>query len=276
MASSAPFNEPIGFIGGGNMAGAIIGGLIRQGLAPSQIRVVEPFDATRAALVAQHGVKAEAKAGEFLQDAALLVWAVKPQIFREAASPVRAFADRAVHLSVMAGIRTDSIAAACGSQRVVRCMPNTPALVGKGMTALFATAGATEQDRARAEQVIRTTGDALWVEREEQLDAVTALSGSGPAYAFYFLEAMQQAGEQMGLTADQARRLAVGTFDGASALAGASAESLAVLRERVTSKGGTTYAALTSMDSSGVKDAFIRAMVAARDRAVELGNEFGR
>lgn len=276
MASSAPFNEPIGFIGGGNMAGAIIGGLIRQGLSPSQIRVVEPFDATRAALVAQHGVKAEASAGEFLQDAALLVWAVKPQIFTEAAAPVSSFANKAVHLSVMAGIRTDSIATACGSHRVVRCMPNTPALVGKGMTALFATAGATEQDRARAEQVIRTTGDALWVEREEQLDAVTALSGSGPAYVFYFLEAMQQAGEQMGLSADQARRLAVGTFDGASALAGASTESLAVLRERVTSKGGTTYAALTSMDSSGVKDAFIRAMVAARDRAVELGNEFGR
>ena len=276
MTSTASFNEPIGFIGGGNMASAIIGGLIRQGLAPGQIRVVEPFASTRTALVAQHGVVAQAAAGEFLQDAALVVWAVKPQMFTEAAAPVRPFASGAVHLSVMAGIRSGSIASACGTERVVRSMPNTPALVGRGMTALFARAGLQEADRARAEQVIRTTGDALWVELEEQLDAVTALSGSGPAYVFYFLEAMQQAGEQMGLSASQARQLAVGTFDGASALAGASSEPLSVLRERVTSKGGTTYAALTSMESSGMKDAFIRAMQAAQQRAVELGDEFGR
>ncbi|MGB3067111.1 MAG: pyrroline-5-carboxylate reductase [Ottowia sp.] len=276
MTSTASFNEPIGFIGGGNMASAIIGGLIRQGLAPSQIRVVEPFESTRTALVAQHGVVAQAAAGEFLQDTALVVWAVKPQMFTEAAAPVQPFTSNAVHLSVMAGIRSGSIAAACGTERIVRCMPNTPALVGRGMTALFARAGLQEADRARAEQVIRTTGDALWVAQEEQLDAVTALSGSGPAYVFYFLEAMQQAGEQMGLSASQARQLAVGTFDGASALAGASSEPLSVLRERVTSKGGTTYAALTSMESSGMKDAFIRAMQAARQRAVELGDEFGR
>ncbi|WP_423459641.1 pyrroline-5-carboxylate reductase [Ottowia sp. VDI28] len=276
MTSTASFNEPIGFIGGGNMASAIIGGLIRQGLAPSQIRVVEPFESTRTALVAQHGVVAQAAAGEFLQDTALVVWAVKPQMFTEAAAPVQPFTSNAVHLSVMAGIRSSSIAAACGTERIVRCMPNTPALVGRGMTALFARGGLQEADRARAEQVIRTTGDALWVAQEEQLDAVTALSGSGPAYVFYFLEAMQQAGEQMGLNASQARQLAVGTFDGASALAGASSEPLSVLRERVTSKGGTTYAALTSMESSGMKDAFIRAMRAAQQRAVELGDEFGR
>lgn len=276
MTSNTSFNEPIGFIGGGNMASAIIGGLIRQGLPPAQIRVVEPFETTRTALVAQHGVVAQATAGEFLQDTALVVWAVKPQIFAEAAAPVRPFTSRAVYLSVMAGIRTGSIAAACGNERIIRCMPNTPALVGRGMTALFASPGVQEADRARAEKVIRTTGDALWVEQEEQLDAVTALSGSGPAYVFYFLEAMQQAGEQMGLSASQARQLAVGTFEGASALAAASSEPLSVLRERVTSKGGTTYAALTSMEGSGMKDAFIRAMKAAQQRAVELGDEFGR
>ncbi len=276
MMATVPFNQPIGFIGGGNMASAIIGGLIRQGLAPEKIRVVEPFESTRAGLAAQHGVVVQAAAGEFLQDVALVVWAVKPQMFTEAAAPVRPFVSSAVQLSVMAGIRSDSLAAACGTERIIRCMPNTPALVGRGMTALFARAGLEEADRVRAEQVIRTTGDALWVEREEQLDAVTALSGSGPAYVFYFLEAMQQAGEQMGLSASQARQLAVGTFDGASALAGASSEALSVLRERVTSKGGTTYAALTSMESSGVKDAFIRAMQAAQQRAVELGDEFGR
>ncbi len=257
------------------MASAIIGGLIRQGLAPSQIRVVEPFEATRTALVSQHAVKVEATPGAFLEDSALVVWAVKPQVFKEAAAAVRTYAAGAVHLSVMAGIRSGSIATACASERVVRTMPNTPALVGRGMTALFARPGMSDQDRSRAEQVIRTTGEAVWVEREEQLDAVTALSGSGPAYVFYFLEAMQQAGEQMGLSAEQARRLAVGTFDGASALAAASQEELAVLRERVTSKGGTTYAALTAMEDRGVKDAFIQAMLAARQRAVELGDEFG-
>ena len=276
MTSTISFSEPIGFIGGGNMASAIMGGLIRQGMPPEQIRVVEPFEATRKALITQHGVVAQEAAGEFLQDAALVVWAVKPQMFAEAAEPVRPFTNRAVYLSVMAGIRTGSIASACGNDRIIRCMPNTPALVGRGMTALFASAGVPQADRTRAEQVMRTTGDTLWVDQEEHLDAVTALSGSGPAYVFYFLEAMQQAGEQMGLSAGQARQLALSTFEGASALAANSSEPLSLLRERVTSKGGTTYAALTSMEGSGMKDAFIRAMHAARQRAVELGDEFGR
>ena len=276
MTSTEPSRDLIVFIGGGNMANAIIGGLIRQGVEPEQIRVVEPFEATRTALIAQHGVQVQASAGDFIAGAALIVWAVKPQVFMEAAGPVRNIAGNALHLSIMAGIRSDSIAAACGSRRIVRCMPNTPALIGRGMTALFAPAELSDNDRVKAEQVIRTTGDALWVEDEKQLDAVTALSGSGPAYVFYFLEAMQQAGEKMGLSASQARQLAVGTFDGASALAAASPDPLGVLRERVTSKGGTTYAALTSMEDSGVKEAFMKAMMAAEKRAVELGDEFGR
>jgi pyrroline-5-carboxylate reductase len=131
-------------------------------------------------------------------------------------------------------------------------------------------------DRDRVEQVIAVTGEHLWVEREEQLDAVTALSGSGPAYVFYFLEAMVQAGAEMGLSEAQARRLAIGTFAGASALARASTEPLQVLRERVTSKGGTTYAALTSLEADHVKDAFVKALHAAQRRAEELGDEFGR
>ena len=135
---------------------------------------------------------------------------------------------------------------------------------------------ATAADRALAEAVIRTTGDALWVEREDQLDAVTALSGSGPAYVFYFLEAMQQAGVELGLTPEQARALAVGTFAGGAHLAAQSAEPLATLRERVTSKGGTTHAALTALEQAGVKAAFVKAMHAACVRAAELGDEFGR
>ena len=270
-----PPTTRIAFIGGGNMASAIIGGLIRQGLPAAQVMVVEPFEATRALLNSQHGVQAHPTPGPFLADADLIVWAVKPQSFREAAAPVAPLAGRALQLSVMAGIRAADIAAASGSARIVRCMPNTPALVGRGMTGLFDAAGAAA-DRQLAETVIRTTGDVLWVEREEQLDAVTALSGSGPAYVFYFLEAMQQAGVELGLTPEQARALAVGTFAGGAHLAAQSAEPLATLRERVTSKGGTTHAALTALEQAGVKAAFVKAMHAACVRAAELGDEFGR
>ena len=270
-----PPTTRIAFIGGGNMASAIIGGLIRQGLPAAQVMVVEPLEATRALLNSQHGVQAHPAPGPFLADADLIVWAVKPQSFREAAAPVAPLAGRALQLSVMAGIRAADIAAASGSARIVRCMPNTPALVGRGMTGLFDAAGAAA-DRQLAETVIRTTGDVLWVEREEQLDAVTALSGSGPAYVFYFLEAMQQAGVELGLTPEQARALAVGTFAGGAHLAAQSAEPLATLRERVTSKGGTTHAALTALEQAGVKAAFVKAMHAACVRAAELGDEFGR
>ena len=270
-----PPTTRIAFIGGGNMASAIIGGLIRQGLPATQVMVVEPFEATRVLLKSQHGVQAHPTPGPFLADADLIVWAVKPQSFREAAAPVAPFAGRALQLSVMAGIRAADIAAASGSARIVRCMPNTPALVGRGMTGLFDASGAPA-DRQLAETVIRTTGDVLWVEREELLDAVTALSGSGPAYVFYFLEAMQQAGVELGLTPEQARALAVGTFAGGAHLAAQSAEPLATLRERVTSKGGTTHAALTALEQAGVKAAFVKAMHAACVRAAELGDEFGR
>lgn len=266
----------IAFIGGGNMASAIIGGLIRQGLAPAQIAVVEPFAETRARLKQQFGVDAEEHAGAALAQAGLVVWAVKPQTFREAAAQAKAHVQKALQLSVAAGIRSDSIAQWLGTERIVRSMPNTPALVGKGMTALYARPAVSGEDKQRVEQVIATTGEHLWVDKEQHLDAVTALSGSGPAYVFYFLEAMTQAGAEMGLSAEQARRLAVGTFAGASELAHASSEPLQVLRERVTSKGGTTYAALTSMEQDGVKAEFVKALHAACRRAEELGDEFGK
>lgn len=274
-ASTFPLEQTVGFIGGGNMASAIIGGLLRQGLPASQVEVVEPFAGTRDKLLADHGVRAQEQAGASLARCGLVVWAVKPQTFREAAAQARAHTASALHLSVAAGIRSDSIAAWLGTERIVRSMPNTPALVGQGMTALFARPGVTAADRAAAEGVIATTGESLWVEREEQLDAVTALSGSGPAYVFFFLEAMRQAGAEMGLSEQQAQRLAIGTFVGASALARASDEPPEVLRQRVTSKGGTTYAAITSMEQSGMKASFVKALHAARQRARELGDEFG-
>ena len=267
---------PIAFIGGGNMASAIIGGLIRQGVPATRIIVVEPYEPQRAVLLQQFGIQALPAADDSLSNAQVVVWAVKPQTFKDAASSVAAFTAHALHLSVAAGIRSSSIAQWAANDAIVRAMPNTPALVGQGMTALFARAGVTAAQQALAEQIIGTTGQFLWVQKEEQLDAVTALSGSGPAYVFYFLEAMQQAGVEMGLPAEQALQLAIGTFSGASQLAAQSSEPPAVLRERVTSKGGTTFAALESMRAANLGQHFITAMKAAEKRAVELGDEFGK
>ena len=270
------FSHHIAFIGGGNMASAIIGGLIRQGMRPDQFTVVEPFADTAAKLLKDFGINALPAAGPELARADLVVWAVKPQVFSEAAAPVMPHTRNALHLSVAAGIRTDSIGRWVGTDRVVRCMPNTPALVGQGITGLFACPSVTPADQTLVEQVIGTTGQFIWVQQESQLDAVTALSGSGPAYVFYFLEAMTEAGVGMGLSADQAYQLAVATFSGASSLAEASTESPEILRQRVTSKGGTTYAALTAMEAAGIKPAFVKAMQSAEQRARELGDEFGK
>lgn len=267
--------QHIAFIGGGNMASAIIGGLLKSGLAARQIQVVEPFAAQRDKLVQQFQVAVSPAPAASLKRATLVVWAVKPQTFKEAAGQTCAYTQAALHLSVAAGIRSDSMAAWLGTQRIVRAMPNTPALIGKGMSALFARPAVSAAEQGVVERVIQTTGDYMWLGDETQLDAVTALSGSGPAYVFYFLEAMIQAGTDMGLSRVQAHKLAVGTFVGASALAKASDEPPEVLRERVTSKGGTTYAALTAMEAAGVKQQFMRAMQAAGKRAAELGDEFG-
>jgi pyrroline-5-carboxylate reductase len=193
-------NMRLAFIGGGNMASAILGGLIRQGLAPKQVTVVEPFAEAADKLRKEFGIEVHAAASDVLADANLVVWAVKPQVFRDAALPVAAFTPKALHLSVAAGIRSDSIARWLHTERVVRSMPNTPALVGQGITGLFARASVLANDKALVEQVLQSTGEWLWVKQESDLDVVTALSGSGPAYVFYFLEAMTEAGVQMGLS----------------------------------------------------------------------------
>lgn len=266
---------PVAFIGGGNMATALIGGLVQSGHAPSAIRVIEPFEAQAGRLRERFGVRVDAAAGPALADAALVVWAVKPQLFREAAAPCALHVRDALQLSVMAGIRSGAIAAATGSDRIVRTMPNTPALIGRGMSGLYASAAVSADERALVERLLAPTGELLWVEREELLDAVTALSGSGPAYVFYFIEAMMRAGAELGLTPGQARRLATGTFAGAAALAAQSPEPPEVLRANVTSKGGTTHAAITTMDERGVMEAFVQALHAAARRAKELGDEFG-
>jgi pyrroline-5-carboxylate reductase len=274
---STPSNTPqtLAFIGGGNMASAIIGGLIKQGTPANRILVIEPFEEARQRLQTQFGVRVLAAADATLTDAGLVIWAIKPQTFKEAAQQTRKFCANALHLSVAAGIRSDSIASWLSTDRVVRAMPNTPALVGLGQTGLFARTAVTPTDKAWIEQVVATTGALLWVKDEPLLDAVTAISGSGPAYVFFFIEAMVDAGVKMGLTAAQATQLAIGTFEGASQLAKAASEPPSVLRERVTSKGGTTYAALTSMQSAHLGDLFQTALQAAQRRAHELGDEFG-
>ena len=275
IASPLPSSAPLAFIGGGNMASAILGGLISKGLPASAVEVVEPFEPARERIRQAFGIAAMAEPGPALRRAGLVVWAVKPQTFKDAAAQAKAHTQQALHLSVAAGIRSDSIAQWLGTERIVRTMPNTPALVGKGMSAIYARPAVTSAERQSVEAIMASTGEFLWVESETQLDAVTALSGSGPAYVFYFLEAMTRAGVGMGLTEAQAHQLAVGTFVGASELARRSDEPPAVLRERVTSKGGTTYAALQSMEASGVSQAFEAALRAAEKRANELGNEFG-
>ena len=271
-AAAAPL---LAFVGGGNMASAILGGLVAAGHPASRIVVIEPYARQADVLREKFGVSVHASGGAALAGADIVVWAVKPQVFGEAAALCAAHVARALHLSVMAGIRSDAIARAAGSERVVRAMPNTPALIGEGIAGLFARAAVTSDDRAAIERVLAPTGETLWVAQESDLDAVTALSGSGPAYVFFFLEAMMQAAADMGLDPDQGRRLAQATFKGATSLARASDEPPETLRARVTSKGGTTHAAIAAMEAAGVKPAIVAALRAAQARARELGDEFG-
>lgn len=261
----------ITFVGGGNMASALAGGLLKGGRVPATVLMIEPDDRQRARIALQFGVLALPAADEHLAGVPLVVWAVKPQAFAAAARPCAPFIAGALQLSVMAGIRTSALVAATGSARVVRAMPNTPALIGRGITGLHARAAVGQAERAAVEALFAPTGSTLWVAREEDLDAVTALSSSGPAYVFYFIEAMMQAGAEMGLPSAQARRLAQETFAGAAALAMQSDEPPDALRARVTSRGGTTHAAIASLDADGVKAAFVKALHAARARAEELG-----
>ncbi len=265
----------IAFIGGGNMASAIIGGLIRQGTRINHIVVVEPHGEAQAKLHKDFGIVALSSPSAVLAEAGIVVWAVKPQVFKEAALQTRFHTKNALHLSVAAGIRSNQMAQWLGTERVVRSMPNTPALIGKGMTALFARPAVTAEDKKNVELSLANTGELMWLTNEGHLDAVTALSGSGPAYVFYFIETMIQAGMDMGLSREQASQLSMATFAGATELVRTSTETPDVLRQRVTSKGGTTYAAITSMEQDNVATLFTRALHAAKRRATELGDEFG-
>ncbi|MDD4886309.1 MAG: pyrroline-5-carboxylate reductase [Thiomonas sp.] len=261
------------FIGGGNMSSALIGGLLGAGADGARLLVVEPFAEQRQRLRQRFsGVQVLAMPTPALHAAQAVVWAVKPQQFAQAAAECRPHLANALQVSIMAGVRCSAIERQTGAQRMVRTMPNTPALIGQGITGLFASAQASAQDRAVADALLAPAGQRVWVEREDLLDAVTAVSGSGPAYAFYLAEAMSRAGEELGLSAEQARELALATLAGAAALAQGSRESLATLRANVTSKGGTTAAALAVFDAAEMQATIVRALHAADQRAKELGD----
>ncbi|MEW5771507.1 MAG: pyrroline-5-carboxylate reductase [Pseudomonadota bacterium] len=266
----------LGFIGGGNMAAAIIGGLIDKGFAAGDITVAEPLEARRAWLVGEYGVAVEESAAACLR-ADVIVLAVKPQQLRQVLSGLPALEARQLVLSVAAGVRAADIARWLGGHgAVARAMPNTPALVGEGITGLFALPGVGETQRDWADRVMAAVGGVVWVADETMIDAVTAISGSGPAYVFYFIEALEQAGIELGLPPETARRLSLQTFLGAATLAVRDAAPPAELRARVTSKGGTTERGLLALEQAGVKAAIAQAARAAAARAAEMGELFGK
>jgi pyrroline-5-carboxylate reductase len=266
----------ITFIGGGNMAAALIGGLIGKGYGAAGIRVVEIQAEARARLAAQFGVACVDSVATAAPLGEVVVLAVKPQQMRAAALALRPQLGRELVITIAAGIRLVDLSRWLGGYAtLVRCMPNTPALIGAGITGLYASIGVDPGQRALAESILGAVGATLWVPEENLLDPVTAISGSGPAYVFYFIEALQQAAQEMGFSAADARKLAVETFVGTARLAAQSPEDVAALRERVTSKGGTTERALASMDADRVKALIVRALHAARQRAHELGEQLG-
>jgi pyrroline-5-carboxylate reductase len=270
-------NMNITFIGGGNMATAMIGGLLKKGWPPEAIFVVDVDAGARGRLARELRVKVAPDLDALSAVADCVVLAVKPQQVREAARRLYPFLGSQLILSIAAGIRLRDLSRWLGSyQKIVRVMPNTPALQLAGISGLCATAAVSTDDRGRADKIMGAVGTTLWVEREEQLDAITALSGSGPAYVFYFIEALQQAATELGFGATDAQRLALATFAGAVKLAQASTDDTPTLRARVTSKGGTTECAINVMETEGVSRAIGRAVHAAARRSRELGDELGR
>jgi pyrroline-5-carboxylate reductase len=267
----------IGFIGGGNMATALIAGLVKDAGAGTQVHVVDPNPEALAKLAAQYGATTSGSIDAAVAACDVIVLAVKPQQMREVAGTLAPqLAGGPLVLSIAAGIRGVDLSRWLGGYgAIVRAMPNTPALIGMGITGLVALAGVSAEQRAAADAVLRAVGQTVWLDDEALIDPVTAVSGSGPAYVFYFLEAMVAAANEMGLTPEQGRELALATFAGATQLAAQSSETLELLRQRVTSKGGTTHAAITSMEAAGVKTAIVEAMKAAAARGRALGNELG-
>ena len=257
------------------MATALIGGLLGQGFSAAQISVVEINADNRALLQRNFDVQVYESFSEGVKDSQIVVLAVKPQQLNDVAQQLAPILKGQLLISIAAGVRAVDLARWSGTQAVVRAMPNTPALIRSGMTGLFALPEVSAAQREQAQHILAAVGEFLWVQDEVMLDAITAISGSGPAYVFYFIEALQQAAIELGFEADQARQLSLSTFVGASKLAASSSEDPGVLRARVTSKNGTTERALLSMAENHVVEHILLAAKAAAARASEMGDELG-
>jgi pyrroline-5-carboxylate reductase len=262
-------------IGGGNMATALIGGLLKRGYAASKIRVVEINPESCVRLHEEFTIRADDDLEGAIKHSDIIMLAVKPQQLHELVLRIAPLVTNHLIISIAAGIRAADIARWSGTQNIVRCMPNTPALIRAGISGLYALEDVSTDHRHAAESILAAVGSSLWVSDEAMLDAVTAISGSGPAYVFYFIEALQQAAEQLGFKPDEARELSLATFLGASKLAASSPEDVSVLRARVTSKNGTTERALLSLADHQVAAHIIAAAHAAAARAREMGDELG-
>ena len=270
----------LAFIGGGNMAYALIVGLKNKKVTMSNIVVVE-HDVSKWPQLEQLGVQVSAELAS-VTDCSAIVLAIKPQqlpVLAKTLSPLLSAetASQQLIISIAAGIRLDDLSRWLGNyQTIVRAMPNTPAQIQAGITGLYAMPSVTKKHIALADQILKAAGDTIWLDVEEKLDAVTAISGSGPAYVFYLIEALQAAALALGLNEQQAKQLSIATFKGASLLADASTTPIEILRMQVTSKGGTTEQGILSLENSQVKQALLLAAQKACERAKTLGNELGK
>ena len=265
------------FIGGGNMATALIGGMLQQGFKPADFRVVELSAEARARLGQEFGVATDERLGASVLTEDVVLLAVKPQSLAAVASDLRPRLGSQLVISIAAGIRVADLSRWLGGYgRIIRVMPNTPALVRAGVSGMYAAPGTTRADQDAAERILSAVGAVIRLDREELVDGITAVSGSGPAYVFYFIEALMQAAMELGFDEQQARTLAIETFSGAAKLAAGSPEPASVLRARVTSKNGTTERALKTLDAHAVKDKIVEAIHAAARRSAELGDELGK
>jgi len=266
----------ISFIGGGNMATALIGGMLSEGLSSKQINVVEINAESRTRLEKAFSIKTFSEAPEGIANSQIIVLAVKPQLLHEISKALAPLIRDQLVISIAAGVRATDLARWCKTDAIVRVMPNTPSLIRSGMSGLFALSAVSAEQRDQAQKIMAAVGETIWLQDEEMLDAVTAISGSGPAYVFYMIEALQQAALDMGFNAEASRHLAQTTFLGASKLAVASEDDVNVLRSRVTSKNGTTERALLSLDANHVAANIGKAAKAAQARSREMAQELGK
>ena len=266
----------IAFLGGGNMAAALIGGLIAKGEDASRISVIELSPAAREKLAARFPVRVTTAPDVAMKGADTVVLAVKPQDMKRALASLGSEVRGALVISVAAGISIDRLSRWLGGHRkIVRCMPNTPALIGAGISGLFASPEVNAGEKRAAETILRAVGEVVWLAEERLLDPVTAVSASGPAYVFWFIEQLAASAEKLGIPKDAALKMAKQTVLGAAQLASQSADSPETLRKNVTSKGGTTEAALKVFDEETLAERFARAVAAASKRGEEMGRELG-